>query len=204
MSSSNNSKESIEEKFKDNVIEGIKNFAKYYNINFDINYNKDAATILSTFITSIDLEHKIYIIIDEYDNFTNSILDSNNMDLFKDILGKNGFVKDFYARIKEYSGSIIDRTFITGVCSISLDSMTSGFNIATNITTDFRFNSMTALTHDEAKKLIKDITNNSIIFSEMLENYDGYNFNRRRIEKVFNPTLTMYYLKSIIETKLPP
>ena len=116
----------------------------------------------------------------------------------KDILGDDGFVKAFYALIKENCGTIIDRVFITGVCSISLDAMTSGFNIATKITTDERFNSMTALTHEEVKELIHkvDSINEDKIYNEMVDNYDGYKFNAE-CETVFNPTLTMYYLNNI-------
>jgi len=108
--------------------------------------------------------------------------------------------------IKSYSGTLIDRVFITGVCSISLDSMTSGFNIASNITIDSRFNSMTALTHDEVKKLIVDlnITNKEEVFNEMLNNYDGYCFNDEIEELVFNPTLTMYYLNYLIDKGIKP
>ena len=96
--------------------------------------------------------------------------------------------------------------FITGVCSISLDSMTSGFNNSTNITTNPIFNSMTALTHDEVKKLINDfdIENKNVVFNEMLEYYDGYNFSEDMPEKVFNPTLTMYYLSSITKYGYKP
>jgi len=195
MSSNDGTREGIEEKFKNQVIESLNNFSKYYNFSVDINEKKDAASILGLYLSKIILDHKIYVIIDEYDNFTNSVL-SKDIDMFKEILGTNGFVKDFYARIKEYTGTIIDRVFITGVCSISLDSMTSGFNIASNITVDPGFNSMTALTHDEIKKLISDmdISKTSDVYNEMLENYDGYCFNDKTEELVFNPTLTMYYL----------
>ena len=60
----------------------------------------------------------MYIIIDEYDNFTNSILEGN-ADGFKQIVGKNGFLKGFYAAIKKFCGyGIVDRVFITGVCQL--------------------------------------------------------------------------------------
>ena len=203
MSSNNGTIENIEKKFKNRIIEGINKFMSYYDNYIKINEDNNSADILSYFLSSIKLDHKIYVIIDEYDNFTNSLLDSNNIDIFQGILGKNGFVKDFYARIKEYSGSVIDRCFITGVCSISLDSMTSGFNIATNITNDFRFNSMTALTHNEIKTLLKMLPSGDDYYLEMLEYYDGYKFEEEE-EKVFNPSLTMYYVKSIIETNRKP
>ena len=189
--------ESINNVFKSVLYEGINDFLGKYNIEYLVDKSLTASSLLGDFliyIKSLKLEHKLYLIIDEYDNFTNSIL-GNNLELFKGILGDSGFVKAFYATIKESCGTIIDRVFITGVCSISLDAMTSGFNIATKITTDEMFNSMTALTHEEVKDLIHkvDSKNEEKIYSEMVDNYDGYKFNAK-CETVFNPTLTMYYL----------
>ena len=204
MSSNNGTIENIEKKFKNRIIEGINKFMSYYDNYIKINEDNNSADILSFFLSSIKLDHKIYVIIDEYDNFTNSLLDSNNIDIFQGILGKNGFVKDFYARIKEYSGSVIDRCFITGVCSISLDSMTSGFNIATNITNEYDFNSMTALEKWEIKNIIKDIPDSDYHLNTMIEYYDGYCFSEGIKEKVFNPTLTMYYLKYLFEKGASP
>ena len=196
---------SIHRAFLDKVIDGISDFINYYKLNYVVNRELNVVELFSNFIRffeSLYLNKKIYLIIDEYDNFTNSIL-SNNINMFQHILENDGFVKAFYARIKEYCKSIIDRVFITGVCSISLDSMTSGFNISTNITTDYRFNSMTALTHDEVKELLKEIPNSEKHYNIMIENYDGYKFEEEG-EKLFNPTLTMYYLKSVIDTGKEP
>ena len=188
---------------------GIKAFVNNYNLNFKIKEEYDSPTTILTdfldYFRGLKLENKIYIIIDEYDNFSNVIL-SGNTKLFKRIMGNEGFVKAFYALIKEARGSVVGKVFMTGVCGVSLDSMTSGFNIATNISTDFRFNSMTALTHDEVKKLITDmeLENSDELFNIMLENYDGYCFNDEAKELVFNPTLTMYYLNSYYQKNMPP
>ena len=192
--------QSIMNSFKERLYSGISSFLSRYNLSYEIKESLPPAETLSRFLSyyeSLHLDKKIYLIIDEYDNFTNSIL-GNNLELFKDILGNTGFVKAFYARIKSYCGTIIDRVFITGVCSISLDAMTSGFNIATKITTDEMFNSMTALTHSEVKDLIHKVDgeNEDKIYQEMVDNYDGYKFNGK-CETVFNPTLTMYYLNNV-------
>ena len=91
-------------------------------------------SILKRFLSEIktlNLKHKIYIIIDEYDNFINGILEGDAI-IFKQVISTNGFVKSFYAVIKEYVGlGVIERFFATGICPITLNSMTSGFNIAT-------------------------------------------------------------------------
>lgn len=190
----------VELEFVARIIDGIKIFNEHYNLNAPFN-NVKANLLLSDFLSyfnSLKLDRKLYIIIDEYDNFSNMIL-SKNVDVFKSILGDTGFVKSFYSIIKANSGTIIDRVFITGVCSISLDAMTSGFNISTDITNLEKFNSMTALTHDEVKELVNKIDekNSEEIFKVMVENYDGYKFNEDG-ECVFNPTLTMYYLSNYI------
>lgn len=75
-----------------------------------------------------------------------------------DIVRDNGVVKAFYANIKVYfKEGIVGRLFATGICPITLDSMTTGFNISTSITLDVRFNEMVGLTHDEVLNLMKDI-----------------------------------------------
>ena len=202
----NNAYDDIINEFNNRLYEGVNRFLTHYNLKFEIDKTLKPAEFFGSFLVffeSLKLQNKIYLIIDEYDNFINSLFSANS-DVFKNA-DNIGIIKAFYARVKENAGTIIDRIFITGVCSVNLDSLTSGFNIATNITNDFRFNSMTALTHDEVKKLLEDIDcDKERVFNEMLENYDGYKFSDEASNKVFNPTLTMYYLSNLIEIGRPP
>ena len=80
---------------------------------------------------------KLYIIIDEYDHFANELLGFNT-DNFKSLVSKNGKVRKWYEVLKEGTESVVDRIFITGVAPITLDSMTSGFNISTDLTRRFK------------------------------------------------------------------
>ena len=99
----------------------------------------------------------MYILIDEYDNFTNGILDGD-ASLFKNVLDNNGFVKSFYVVIKKYVDlGIVDKFFATGICPITLNSMTTGFNIATDISTSPEYNSMIGLTPEEVTGLFKEL-----------------------------------------------
>lgn len=200
--------EELEYIFTKKVIDSIRRFNIDYNVNIKTEYDKCYAPgVLSDFIEDfreLRLENKLYIIIDEYDNFTNSILKGSG-DTFKKALGNEGFIKSFYARIKEYSGQgIIDRVFITGVCSITLDSMTSGFNISQNITNDKKFNSMMGLTYNEVNELLNDIENKENIFEILKDNYDGYLFSEDSNDKIFNSTLVMYFLKYYYENNEIP
>ena len=190
----------LEQAFKNKVLSGIERFNNRYDTNIIVDDSKTNAGVLEDFFVKFDalkLGHKLYIIIDEYDNFTNAILEGEGK-IFKEVAGNNGFVKNFYSTIKEYcKHGIVDRVFITGICPITLDSMTTGFNISTDLSTDIEFNSMIGLTHEEVEYLIKDIDENKKeeIFNLMLKNYDGYLFSKDADSRVFNATLVMYFMK---------
>ncbi len=194
-------KEALEKEFKSCVINGINVFLDRYNFTYEIVKDDSIPIILKSFLTffkGLKLENKIYILIDEYDNFTNAILEGN-AERFKNIVGNEGFIKAFYASIKEYIGlGVVARFFATGICPITLDSMTTGFNIATNISNYEEFNSMIGLTHKEVDNLLNEVVEEKNKREEikqiMIENYDGYLFNEEAKEKVFNATLVMYLL----------
>ena len=119
---------------------------------------------------------RLYVMIDEYDNFANQIL-SQNIKLFRTITGDNGFLKAFYAAIKAAAANAncIAKTFITGVSSVSLDSLTSGFNISRNVTSRACFNEYAGL-------------------ARMKPVYDGYCFSQEAKQTVFNSSMCLYYL----------
>ena len=190
----------IEQEFNTKVAVGMKEFLIHYDLkgdNFD--FTKASNNLLLDFFSyfnSLKLEEKLYIIIDEYDNFTNAILEGEGT-RFKNLVGNEGIVKNFYSTIKEYVGlGIVDRVFMTGICPITLDSMTTGFNIAKDISRDIDFTTMIGLTHEEVKSLLNEVEEEKQeeIYQLMISNYDGYLFNKEQEEKSFNATLVMYFL----------
>ena len=184
---------------------------------------KNAIDLLSIFLTNFQSKATagdyLYVIIDEYDHFANEIL-SKDKEAFKDITstaeGHEGLIKRFYALLKkyyrnDYKGSI-DRFFITGVSSVSFDSVTSGFNIATNISSKTKFNEIVGFTHDELSELIDETVNFSLLsgitkgqlIQIMEENFDGYLFSEDASENLFNSNLCLAYLEYLVsEKKLP-
>ena len=124
--------------FKEKVTIAIGGFAQKYGIDFYVNYEQTTEGILSSLIEAFKLqkpEEKIYVIIDEYDHFANELLGFNT-DKFKELVSKNGKIRKWYEVLKEGTESVIDRIFITGVAPITLDSLTSGFNICSDKTRD--------------------------------------------------------------------
>ena len=198
----------------------IENFKKRYrDFIFDYaNLNKsDSITLFNKFIsayTRYSDEGRLYIIIDEYDNFANQIL-SRNIDLFKTITSAGGLLKDFYASVKAAAADAgcIAKTFITGVSSVSLDSLTSGFNIARNVTSRACFNEYAGFTEEELEKLIPELVDiQSIgvtvdeVISRMKPVYDGYCFSRDANRTLYNSSMCLYYLDEMRQTGefLPP
>ena len=205
--------ENIESMFDDKVYDALNSFTKMYNLEIKIDKERKAAGMLAEVLSEfryLKKENKIYIIIDEYDHFTNGIL-KGNAERFLKILGHTGFVRAFYEVIKEYleiPNPPVDRFFATGVAPVTLDSMTSGFNITTQITNNPLFTSMCGLTEEEVLQAIEmaGITGKEKekTFNKMKENYDGYRFNKFDDRHLFNTTLVMYYLRDLTQIGRPP
>ena len=182
---SETSLEYMKEIFNKKVILGINDFENRYQI--QVNYEDSispAETIGKLFVEFRKQKpnEKIYILIDEYDNFTNGILKGNAEKLLSIVSGE-GFVKGFYATIKENIGlGTVERFFATGIAPVTLDSMTTGFNIATDITRNPLFTSMIGFTEQEVIEIIKEVLSEKKeeeqkeIYEIMKKYYDGYRF----------------------------
>ena len=196
--------------FKNSTIESIKLFIGRYGIDFFINENQDAEEILNSLFTAFSLQKDgelIYVIIDEYDHFANELL-GFNPEQFKSLVSKNGKVRKWYEILKKGTESVVDRIFITGVAPITLDSLTSGFNIGKDITQDEDFNEMMGFT---LKELVEILNNQEITKEEqekilpiMKENYDGYKFSLSAENHIYNSNMCLYFLSDYIRLKRIP
>ena len=205
--------ENIEKMFDDKVYDALNTFIKIYKLEITINRDRKAAGMLAKVLSefrNLGKENKIYIIVDEYDHFTNGMLKGDAKRFLK-ILGDGGFVRAFYEVIKEYleiPNPPLERFFATGVTPLTLDSMTSGFNIATKLTNNPLFTAMCGLTDEEVMQAIEmaGITGEekAKAYNKMKENYDGYRFNKFDNNHLFNTTLVMYYLRDLTQIGIPP
>ena len=196
--------------FKSKVISSIKMFVEKYELDFYINNDDEAENILDNLIKAFNIQkadEKIYVIIDEYDHFANELLGFNT-NQFKNLVSKNGKVRKWYEILKKGTESVVDRIFITGVAPITLDSLTSGFNISSDITQDREFNEMMGFTKDELKELMQkqELSNEEQekILPIMKENYDGYKFSAHGKEKMYNSNMCLYFLKNYIRFREIP
>ena len=196
--------------FKSKVETSINYFAQIYGMDFYINANQEAEEILNDLFRAFSMqkqEEKIYVIIDEYDHFANELL-GFYPEQFKDLVSKNGKIRKWYEILKEGTETVVDRIFITGVAPITLDSLTSGFNIGKDITQDARFNEMMGFTKEELIELMnrQEITKaeQEMLLPVMKENYDGYKFSLSADQKVYNSTMCLYLLSDYVWSKRLP
>ena len=123
-------------------------------------------------------------------------------DQFKNLVSKNGKVRKWYEILKKGTESVVDRIFITGVAPITLDSMTSGFNIASDKTQDRNFNEMMGFTKEELVKLMEaqeiEKDEQEELLPIMKDNYDGYRFSSKANEKMYNSNMCLYFLNEYV------
>ena len=151
-------------------------------------------------------EYPLYLIIDEYDNFTNTVLNEQGEDVYWAITHAEGLYCDIF---KKFKGSF-DRIFITGVSPVTLDDVTSGFNIGWHISTKPEFNQMLGFSTEDVHALfsyykasgaIRPDCNIEAVIDEMKPWYDNYCFAKDALHtqsRVFNCDMVLYYLRNYI------
>ena len=196
--------------FKENVTISIDTFVKNYEIDFYVNPELTIEGLLNSLIEAFRIqkpEEKIYVIVDEYDHFANELL-GFKPEQFKNLVSKNGQVRKWYEILKKGTETVVDRIFITGVAPITLDSMTSGFNIIKDETQDRTFNEMMGFTNNELKILMKEQEISEETQKELLpimkENYDGYKFSLKGKERIYNSNMCLYFLNEYVKYKEIP
>ena len=148
----------------------------------------------------------LYVLIDEYDNFANTVLARHGAQAYEDFTHGGGFYRNFFATLKggtARSGGGIDRLFITGVSPVTMDDVTSGFNIGTNISLEPDFNEMVGFTEAEVRRLVETYREHGVLDQDvdeamalMGEWYNGYRFAAEDADTdVYNTDMVLYYLK---------
>ncbi|MFZ1641625.1 MAG: AAA family ATPase [Candidatus Contendobacter sp.] len=147
--------------------------------------------------------HKLYLLIDEYDNFANEVLMARQ-EHYEALLYGEGLLKTVFKAVKAAAGGQgLDRVFITGVSPVVLSDMTSGYNVGENIYLEATFNNLCGFTEAEIAAVLTRMAEEggSWFAVEALETmrtfYNGYRFSETAAESLYNPTLTLYFLKCL-------
>ena len=157
-------------------------------------------------------QYHLYLIIDEYDNFTNVILNERGEKIYHAITHADGFYRDVF---KKFKGNF-ERIFMMGVSPVTLDDVTSGFNIGWNISIKPEFDEMLGFsTTDVVEMFTYYKTHGSIpadsdidaIVNDMKPWYDNYCFAKQALKKktrMFNCDMVLYYLRNYMDAGCPP
>lgn len=159
--------------------------------------------------TSQRLGYPLYLIVDEYDNFTNIILSEHGQGMFHDLTHASGFYREYF---KQFKG-MFHRIFMMGVSPVTLDNLSSGYNIDWNISTDETFNAMMGFSESDVLKMFLYYQQSGMLegdiqmmIAEMKPWYNNYCFARRslREDRLFNCDMTLYYLNSRVNKGRSP
>ena len=147
--------------------------------------------------------HKLYLLIDEYDNFANEVLMTRQgPGHYEALLHGEGLLKTVFKAVKAGAGGMgLDRVFITGVSPVVMSDMTSGYNVAENVYLMPEFNDLCGFTETEIEAILTRMAERGVAWSaaEALDTmrtfYNGYRFSEDAQESIYNPTLSLYFLK---------
>ena len=193
----------------------IDNYKKYYSprVVERVHNAKTAASKLNIVRMEAKLAgNKLYLIVDEYDNFTNNVLNVKGQKAYHDLTHGTGFYRDIFKLFKP----MFHRIIMLGVSPITLDDLTSGYNIALNMSLDARFNQMLGFSEAEVRQMIRyykevgaigdDKTEDDII-ADMKPWYDNYCFadDSFGVEpSMFNCDMVCYYMSQLVDTGKRP
>ena len=160
----------------------------------------------------------LYITIDEYDNFTNTIL-AESRESYEALCHGDGVFKQFFNELKlatTGTDAPVTRLFVTGVTPVTMDDVTSGFNIASNISLNPAFAAFTGFTHGDVRAMLAYYRahagfafDEAAVFETMRRWYDNYRFSPetgpdgKEPPRVANPTLVLYYMQYFLQNHKP-
>ena len=204
----------LEKKFDKYLMRQLDDFVRNYADDYPDYFIKDffestsgTDKLIMITTTAKRLRIPMYLIIDEYDNFTNVVLSEKGEEVYHKMTHAEGFYRDVF---KKFKGTF-ERIFFTGVSPVTLDDLTSGFNIGWNITTKRAFDKMLGFSTEDVRKMFtyyKDAASlpSDCDIEKMIEEikpwYDNYCFAKECLnesDRVFNSDMVLYYLSNYID-----
>ena len=156
----------------------------------------------------------LYVLIDEYDNFANTVMAYHGTEAYQSFTHGGGFYRNFFATLKDGAGQSdggLERMFITGVSPITMDDVTSGFNIGKNISLRPEFNDMLGFTEEEVRNLLEMYRDYGVFNQDveaalavMREWYNGYRFAKSAQGDLYNTDMVLYFLDESIPNRGMP
>ena len=202
----------IDENFSIECNFSMDRFVKSYGFDIEIDFKQPAHFNMKNIFNHLkqtNPEIKIYILIDEYDNFINNLLMSDKKIYEKMVSSQEAIYKEFFKLLKALTNendSLLKKMFFTGVSPLALFDVTSGSNIGKNITNDYIFNDVVGITKEEFKKLrdYYELDFDEELLKTLDNWYDNYKFNEDVENSIYNTDMILYYVDRFLMNKKPP
>jgi hypothetical protein len=156
--------------------------------------------------------HDLYLLIDEYDNFANELMQGRRAE-YEALVSGEGLLKTVFKAVKSLaSGAGIDRVFITGVSPVVLADISSGYNVSKDVSLDARFIDLCGFTEAEIAAVLDQLAAEQAhdqnwsarMLATMRTWYNGYRFGYEPGPGLYNPTLALYFFDALATTGQPP
>jgi len=190
----------------------IQDFAEKYQTVLLKNIHIEPEDAIDSFLSLLSAvrqtPYRLYLLIDEYDNFANDLMmgcGEINPERYKTLLSTEGSLKALFRAVKSASsGNGLERVFITGVSPVLMSDITSAYNVAKNIYHEQEFNDLCGFKEVEIKATLTQIVKKCRFDSDKINQalsliqtfYDGYCFSKPGSKDIYNPTLALYFFDS--------
>ena len=209
----------LEEKFDQYLRRQLDDFVRRYADDYPDYFIKDffestsgADKLIMISIQADRLRIPMYLIIDEYDNFTNVVLSEHGEEIYHNMTHASGFYREVFKKFK----GMFERIFLTGVSPVTLDDLTSGFNIGWNVSMAPELEKMLGFSTEDVREMFRYYKEVEMLpadcdieamITEMKPWYDNYCFAKECLDsdvRVFNCDMVLYYLRNYVSYKRSP
>jgi len=212
--------ERIAESIREHVSDRARTFVTQYGERLPgrIKVDGSPAAVLDSLLRIVaETPFKLYLLIDEYDNFVNEVM-VKDVDVYRGLVEADGPFKQLFKSVKAATeGRGLERVFVTGVSPVALNDLTSGFNIAKNVSLDPTLAALCGFREQEIRGLLERIAEDRGMSAATMEEaldtmrtwYNGYRFTDYPVEEaavdhVYNPTNVLYFLDHLYRFQRPP
>jgi len=211
----------VQEEFQSYVSSIIKDFLMRYQNSFEKSfiaeiqsYERVNKKLQELFLYCARNQLKVYMFIDEYDNFTNTILTTSGTEEYLELTQGQGAFRYFFNLLKGLTSmpdSGLDKLFISGVSPVTMDDVTSGFNIGTNVSLDTHLNECLGFTESETLEILHYYhkagrlpLDPDFCMSIMKQWYNNYRFAKRAQNVLFNSDMVLYFVQQAMKDSSIP
>ena len=200
--------EDIEESFRYDIQLTLKSFVTKYALAIIFDSDNPISMFKAVFDHIKTRSLKLYILIDEYDNFANKLLLNNTDDYVNIVSKKTALFKQFFTTLKAGTtgnNAPIKRMFITGVTPMTMYDVTSGFNIGDNLSLNGEFHHLVGVSDSELNQILDDYDLSDTINRSLLKDwYNHYIFNEDATDALYNTDMILYFIQKFLTNHKPP